>query len=197
MNHIFYLMGKSSSGKDTVYRTLLADTELIPIVLYTTRPVREGEQDGRDYHFVDRARFEAMLGNGEIIEYRVYDTVHGEWIYYTATGSIALDKGDCIGIGTLESYLKLRERFGSDVVVPIYVEVCDDIRFLRAVEREKKQKEPKYLELCRRFVADSADFSEEKLAEAGITVRFDNSGQPMDCPAAVKRYISDIVSGLD
>ena len=161
MNHIFYLMGKSSSGKDTVYRTLLADTELIPIVLYTTRPVREGEQDGRDYHFVDRERFEAMLGNGEIIEYRVYDTVHGEWIYYTATGSIALDKGDCIGIGTLESYLKLRERFGSDVVVPIYVEVCDDIRFLRAVEREKKQKEPKYLELCRRFVADSADFSEE------------------------------------
>ena len=46
MNHIFYLMGKSSSGKDTVYSRILEDSELIPIVLYTTRPIRAGEREG-------------------------------------------------------------------------------------------------------------------------------------------------------
>nr|WP_028521450.1 guanylate kinase [Ruminococcus flavefaciens] len=192
MDHIFYLMGKSSSGKDTIYRRILAETELTPVILYTTRPVREGEQDGREYHFVDEDRFREMLGSGSIIEYRVYDTVYGDWIYFTAADSVSLGKGSCIGIGTLESYLKLRDYFGEDVVVPVYIEVDDDIRFLRAVEREKSQKKPKYLELCRRFVSDSADFSEEKLAEAGISVRFANNGAPEECTERIKRYISEI-----
>lgn len=192
MNHIFYLMGKSSSGKDTVYRRILAETELIPVILYTTRPVREGEQDGREYHFVDEDRFREMQESGSIIEYRVYHTVYGDWIYFTAADSVPLSEGSCIGIGTLESYLKIRDYFGEGVVVPVYIEVDDDIRFLRAVEREKSQKKPKYLELCRRFVADSADFSVEKLAEAGITVRFGNNGSPEECAERIKRYISEI-----
>ena len=59
-------------------------------------------------------------------------------------------------------------------VIPIYVEVEDGLRLSRAVERERAQREPKYAELCRRFLADEADFSEEKLSEAGIVKRFQN-----------------------
>ena len=55
MHHIFYLMGKSASGKDTIYQKLLEhDTlGLAHIVLYTTRPIREGEAEGREYYFTD------------------------------------------------------------------------------------------------------------------------------------------------
>ena len=54
MSKIFYLMGKSASGKDTIYRKVKEQMpELKTIVIYTTRPIREGEQNGREYHFVD------------------------------------------------------------------------------------------------------------------------------------------------
>ena len=191
MNHIFYLMGKSSSGKDTIYSRILEDTGLIPIVLYTTRPIRVDEREGVEYHFVDDERFNAMRDSGDVIEWRTYDTKCGKWTYYTAKDSISTDMGDRIGIGTLQSYIKIREHLDDDVLVPVYIEVDDDIRFLRAVEREKRQSAPKYAELCRRFLADNEDFSDEKLSEAGIDQRFNNNGSPDECLAAVKKYISD------
>ena len=191
MNHIFYIMGKSSSGKDTFFRRAVSELGLKPIVLYTTRPIRDNEKDGREYHFVDRAKFDEMIENGMVIEKRVYDTIYGEWIYFTAVDSISLDSGSCIGIGTLESYLEIKEHFGGDTVIPIYIEVADDIRLIRAIERERTQSVPKYTELCRRFIADSEDFSEDKLSEAGIDVRFDNSGEQEKCFSEIKRYISE------
>ena len=192
MSHLFFLIGKSSSGKDTLYSRIVGELGLIPAVLYTTRPVRDNEREGVEYHFVDDAAFQRMNENGTVIEYRVYDTVFGKWTYFTAADSISLDKGDCIGIGTLESYEKIRRYYGSGTVVPLYIEVEDNIRFLRAVEREKKQSKPKFLELCRRFVADSSDFSDEKLEKAGITMRFENSGAPEECFSEIKKYISEI-----
>ena len=56
----------------------------------------------------------------------------------------------------------------------VYIEVEDGERLLRAIAREKEQMIPKYTEMCRRFLADSEDFSEEKLKEAGVSVRFEN-----------------------
>jgi hypothetical protein len=64
--------------------------------------------------------------------------------------------------------------FGSDGLVPIYIEIDDYVRLSRALEREHAQSEPKYAELCRRFLADAEDFSEEKLKKAGIHKRFQN-----------------------
>ena len=192
MNHIFYIIGKSASGKDTMYSRIVAELGLLPIVLYTTRPVRSNEQEGVEYHFVDAERFREMEESEKVIESRTYHTCHGDWTYFTAADSISLDKGDCAGIGTVESFLRLREYCGKDVVVPLYVEVSDDIRFLRAVEREKNQTVPRYAELCRRFLADNEDFSDERLAEAGIGIRFENNGTADECFCMIKKYISEI-----
>ena len=191
MNKIFCIMGKSSSGKDSIYKEIVKDSRIEPLVIYTTRPMRENEQEGREYHFVDRETFEKMKAAGSVIESRTYNTKHGEWTYFTAADSISLDKGSCIGIGTLESYIKIKKHFCGDVVIPLYIEVADDIRLIRAIERERTQSVPKYTELRRRFIADSKDFSEEKLAQAGITVRFDNSGEEEKCFSEIKRYISE------
>lgn len=185
MNCIFYIMGKSSSGKDTIYNRIRLEENLLPVVLYTTRPMRENEENGREYHFVDRACFDKMKSEGKVIEERIYNTIHGEWIYFTSKDSIDIEKGNCIGIGTLESYVKIKEHFG-EAVVPIYIEVEDGLRLARAVERERLQTNPKYAELCRRFLADSSDFSEEKLKEAGISRRFSNEGEIEECIDEIK-----------
>lgn len=177
MGRIFCIIGKSSSGKDTIYKKLLKyrTLDLRKIVPYTTRPIRAGEQEGVEYHFTTVERLEQLQEENKIIECRSYDTVHGVWYYFMAKDSqIELDKYDYLVIGTLESYVKTRDYFGEDKVLPVYIELEDSERLTRALKREKRQKEPKYEELCRRFLADAKDFSKENLDKAGISKYFDN-----------------------
>lgn len=177
MGKIFYIMGKSSSGKDTIYKRLLGDQELKlrNIILYTTRPMRQGEMPGREYYFVEEGTFQEFQKQGKIIEARTYQTVYGPWIYFTADdGQIELEKRNYLGIGTLESYMNMKEYYGEKNLCPLYIEVEDGERLKRAICREELQQEPKYAEMCRRFLADTEDFSEENLKRAGITKRFSN-----------------------
>lgn len=177
MGKIYCIMGKSSSGKDTLYKMLLEDTDIkiSTVIPYTTRPMREGEKDGVEYYFCKEERLHELQAAGKVIELRAYNTVHGIWNYFTVDDhQIADEEKDYLLIGTLESYLKIRDYFGKDRVIPIYIEVEDGLRLQRALDRERSQSEPKYEEMCRRFLADAADFSEQKLSEAGITQRFVN-----------------------
>ena len=182
MGKLYCLIGKSAGGKDTVFRRLLEDQtlglkELVP---YTTRPIRQGEQEGREYHFTDINGLEALKAQGKVIESRVYHTIHGDWYYFTVDdGQLDPQAGDYLMIGTLEAYTQIRSYFAKkgaeESVVPVYIEVDDGVRLERALARERQQQEPKYREMCRRFLADCEDFSEEKLAAAGIERRFDNT----------------------
>ena len=175
MGKIFYLMGKSASGKDTIYKKVKEQMpELKQVVIYTTRPIREGEHDGVEYFFVDDGKLDKLQQLGKVIELRAYNTVHGVWKYFTADDGQFDSQEHLIAIGTLESYVQLRAYFGNEKVVPIYIEVDDGLRLERALSREREQKQPKYEELCRRFLADAADFSEEKIADAGIARRYQN-----------------------
>lgn len=177
MGKIYCMMGKSSSGKDTLYKMLLEDEALSlkTVVPYTTRPMRAGERDGVEYYFCDEARLMKLEAEGKVIELRAYDTVHGVWKYFTVNDHQMEDENqDYLLIGTLESYQKLRDYFGKERVVPIYIEVEDGERLERALQRERLQEKPRYEEMCRRFLADAADFSEEKLYDAQITTRFEN-----------------------
>ncbi|MBO4696936.1 MAG: guanylate kinase [Lachnospiraceae bacterium] len=177
MAKLFLIMGKSASGKDTLYKDIVARFRgtLNTVVPYTTRPMREGEEEGREYHFISEERMRDLEGTGKVIESRCYHTVYGPWYYLTADdGQIDLTNGSSILIVTLEAYEKLRDYFGAGQVVPIYVEVEDGLRLARAVERERSQTCPRYEELCRRFLADAKDFSEERLSELGITRRYQN-----------------------
>jgi len=170
-------MGKSSTGKDTVYKRLLERLpQLKKVILYTTRPIRDGEKDGVEYHFTVGERLEEFRRADRLIEERTYKTVYGPWSYFTVDdGQIDLSEGsNYLMIGTLESYEKTRAYFGEDKLFPIYLEVEDGERILRAVEREKAQRIPKYKELCRRFLADEEDFKEENLKRCGIEKRFCN-----------------------
>lgn len=176
MGKIYYMMGKSSSGKDTLYKELMQRLpELKPLVLYTTRPMREGERDGVEYFFVTEELLDRYGAEGKIIEKRTYDTVYGQWKYATIEdGRVDLEHFDYLVMGTLRSYGRMKEYYGRDNLVPVYIEVEDGERLSRAVRREREQRYPKYEELCRRFLADQKDFSEENLQTAGITRRYCN-----------------------
>lgn len=177
MGKIYCIMGKSSSGKDSIYKMLMQDEQLSlkKVIPYTTRPMRAGEREGVEYYFCSEEQLAAFEEAGKVIELRAYQTVHGIWKYFTVNDhQIADERQDYLLIGTLESYLKIRDYFGRERVVPIYVEVEDGERLMRAIERERMQGQPRYEEMCRRFLADSADFSEEKLKSAEIETRFVN-----------------------
>ena len=92
-------------------------------------------------------------------------------------------------IGTLESYVKTAEYFGRDSVLPVLLEVDDGIRLQRALDRERRQEKPKYQELCRRYLADEEDFSEEKVKEAGIERIFSNENLEQ-CLLEIENFLS-------
>ena len=171
MGKIYYIIGKSASGKDSILKGLLEDRELglSEIIQYTTRPIRDGETEGLEYHFVTPREVEAFREEGRIIELREYQTVHGPWQYMMIDdGTIDLGTQDYAAVGTVESYTKVRDYFGEERVVPFYIDLDPGERLQRALDRERSHLRPKYAEMCRRFLADEGDFAPEKLEAAGL-----------------------------
>ena len=196
MGKIFFILGKSSSGKDTIFQKIKENNELDlkTVVGYTTRPMRENEVDGEEYFFVDRDRLEELKNDDKVIESRDYNTVHGIWSYFTVDdGQIDLDQDNYLYIGTLESYEQVRNFYGEDKVIPIYIEVEQGERLRRAVLREIEQSEPKYEELCRRFLADEQDFREEEINRLGIEKKYMNE----DLDTCVDEIVKDIMENKE
>ena len=193
---LIYIIGKSSVGKDTIYNILKQKMDINTYVMYSTRPMREGEVDGITYNFISEEDMQKYI-DGEkeekLIEYRTYKTVYGPWTYATINDLQFKVNKDMLMVGTLEAYVKVKENLKDNQnvqILPIYVEVPDNIRLKRAIEREEIQKEPKYKELCRRFIADTEDFSEENLQKAGIDKRFKNINLD-ECIEEILQYIND------
>ncbi len=189
-------MGKSSCGKDPLYKRILSDPSLPlqTLVPYTTRPMRDGETEGVEYYFRTESQRQELERQGKIIELRSYETVHGIWKYFTVNDhQIHLERHNYLLIGTLESFKKLRSYFGPDTLVPIYIELEDGERLQRALNRERLQTVPGYTELCRRFLADEKDFSQENLQKAGITLSFSNH----DLEICTENIISFIKANMD
>ena len=162
MNHIYCIIGKSGTGKDTVLEEILKNVKINKLVPYTTRPMREVEVNGGNYHFVSKDEFIKMDESGLVIEKRFYDTVHGEWIYFTAVPQDTCDR-DYIIITTQEAIPAFFEAFGEDRVHVIYLRIDDKLRLERCINRESMQDTPNYMEVCRRFIADEGDFDEKKI----------------------------------
>ena len=91
-------------------------------------------------------------------------------------------------IGTLESYGKIKKYYGAAYLVPVYIEVEDGERLNHALTRERQQEVPRYAEMCRRFLADTEDFSEDHLRAAGIKKRYYNDDQ--------KRCLDEIIEDI-
>ena len=177
MGKIFVIMGKTSSGKDTIFKRVMEknSNRLKEVVIYTTRPKRPGETDGVEYFFVTEEQLQKLREEKKVIEERRYDTVHGPWYYFTVNdGQIDLEKENYLVINTLAGYEGIRNYYKEENVVPIYIEADGKDRLIRYINRESLQKNPNYCEVCRRFLADEADFAEAELDRLGVVRRYFN-----------------------
>lgn len=158
------LCGKSGSGKDAITNHILNTQEDVEkIVSTTSRPMREGEVEGREYNFLSKENFLKGIDDGDFIEYRAYNTlvdgIPDEWYYGTKKFEPACDKvliaiKDLQGAKVLKDYC---EEIGENCEC-VLIEVPDDIR----EERAKKRGSFNQIEWDRRLEADALDFSQEK-----------------------------------
>lgn len=147
---IIALFGKSGAGKDTIQNIMLQKSDKYhKIISCTTRPKREYEQDGVDYHFIDEKEFTLKTLNGSMLE----ATTFRNWFYGTPVESLDLDKIN-VGVFNIQGIETLLEDERLDVY-PIYVQASDKVRLLRSLNREEN---PDCVEICRRFQTDEQDF---------------------------------------
>ena len=102
MGKIYYVMGKSASGKDTIYKRLVKELpELGTVRMYSTPLVSPSRMGLVEYIFTDEKQLQAMKDAGKVIECRTYDTIYGPWSYFTADdGQIDLGSGSYLMMGT-------------------------------------------------------------------------------------------------
>lgn len=181
MSRVFCLVGKSCSGKDTLCaRILKRYPELKPVIPHTTRPRRPGEAEGQSYHFVTEEQLRQYEARGQVIEKREYHTTQGLWTYFTLRFELDADR---LIITTLEGARALMDCYGPEHVRVVYLHADDRTRLLRYIDRESRQARPDYAEVCRRFLADQEDFSEERLARFPGLYAIDTDADPEDCLA--------------
>lgn len=200
MSNFIYIMGKSSAGKDTVYQRLKDRIYTNLYVPYTTRPMRKGEKQGREYNFITKEQFEILKNNDRVMENRNYNVINAQgekdiWTYATIDDNQLKKPGDFLTIGTLESYTSIlnyiKNHPEKDLkLLPVYIFIDEKERESRARKREELQEKPNYAEMMRRMRADNIDFSEEKLAEAGITKKETFENYDIEkCVNDIIRYI--------
>lgn len=155
---IICLVGKSSSGKDTIYHKVMEKMQgvLFPVITFTTRPMRSGEIDGKQYLFVDNSTLTKDLADGDVAEVRSYDSFGDRWYYYTRKSSFSENLIYFV-VCSLEQVSNYITAFGASTVCAIVVEVSDDVRLKRAIDREMEGK-CNLKEVCRRFISDTEEW---------------------------------------
>ena len=153
------LIGKSAAGKDTMLQKEVANGAR-PIVSYTDRPMRVGEVNGREYHFVTQSKLFSMYVNLEFCDFRSYKTnVNGKPATWSYASPWVDAKEDWICILDCNGAENFIRKYGKENVNVIYLDVDDKTR----EERARKRGSFDETEWKRRLIADTEDFSEKKL----------------------------------
>lgn len=157
MGKLIIIMGATASGKDTLANELYRHG-VKRFMSYTTRPMRQGESDGKGYHFVTKEEFDEDILNDKIIEHREYSVANGEtWYYYFKKDVLTLDDDqDYCCIADLNGTTELVKYFGKLKTLVIYLNTPVDICMKRALNREVMST-IKVKEICRRMISDIED----------------------------------------
>lgn len=149
---IVALMGEAGSGKDTILHRIMEKypSYFNEIISCTTRPPRQGEKEGVNYHFLSVGDFIRKILNGDMLE----ATEFNGWHYGTDSQSLTIDKIN-IGVFNPEGVRCLQEDENIELYV-FYVRAAGKQRLLRQLNREEN---PDVDEIIRRYKADTEDFS--------------------------------------
>ena len=181
---VIAICGKSASGKDTLLRyTIMNYMWLHKIINCTTRPPRENEVDGKNYHFLSLEEF----AHKDAIEGKMIEvTKFREWYYGTSVEDLSLDEIN-IGVFNPAGIYALMQREDVDLYV-VQVVASDKTRLLRSLTREDN---PDVDEIVRRYLADREDFEVfSTVYEPDYII--ENDGQGIS-PGLVERAAREIV----
>lgn len=157
---VVVLIGPSGSGKDSIAKVLKSKLNFDFIVLHSSRPKRDNEQEGDPYFFVSKEQFESFISNDELIEYRSYNTFYENkndvWYYGVHKYSIN-ENINYVATNTLEGLINLKKEFKN--IKSFYLNVSDEVR----TERAKLRSNFDLQEWNRRLIADKKDFENYEL----------------------------------
>lgn len=179
------IIGKSGSGKNTIlnrfvqlpYMNAEITHELIKgfnkryhiVVPFTTRPMRQGEVEGVDYHFLDEDNIGTLIEDGSVAQ---VEDFRG-WLYGTLWSELKEDKLN-IGIFNPRAVEHLADYVDLDITT-VYITAPDKDRLLRQLQREDN---PDVKEIVRRYGTDEEDFAESELKFLPNMVRINNPNIP-------------------
>ncbi|MBR2506184.1 MAG: guanylate kinase [Bacilli bacterium] len=156
------LAGPSASGKTEVAKYLASHFNLTKIITTTTRPMRKGEVDGRDYFFVTIEKFNEMVENDEFVEYTVYN---GNM--YGSTKD-QIDNNKCVVIDPigLKAYVALND----PNIVTFYLKASEKIRYKRMIERGDSIENAK-----QRILNDKVAFNKKHMCDVDFKINSENT----------------------
>jgi guanylate kinase len=184
-----FILGVTGSGKSTIVKQMLkTHKEYMPVVEATTRPIREGEVDGVDYHYKNDVEFRKMINENMFAEYRTHHTEHGDWSYGTPITSYV--KGNkyiqAIDLDVFDNLVKLGIIDINEVYI-IYIHVKREMVLNKLTETRKDDKESE-----RRLDDDLCKYNLEKIMTYPINiVMLQNYEQPVD------ERVADIFGALE
>ena len=156
------LVGCSASAKDTVLNIMVEDYNLKPVVSHTTRPMREGEIQGREYHFITTEDFVEMAYAQQFIETREYDTKKGFWFYGLNESEIDENSDNIyVVVVDVNGFFELKKRFG-ERITGIYIDCPLKDRLERSFNREPNLDFDGMKEILRRQLSDMEEIESQK-----------------------------------
>lgn len=179
---MFILAGKSCAGKNAIADELLR-RGYERCITYTTRPIREKEVDGVDYHFVSDEQFQKYLETGFFAEYIKYTTVFGEWWYGTAAKDFEEVNDKKFIILTPEGIAQIKNVTGLNPKV-IYIHANP-----KTINKRLKDRGDNKEEADRRMEQDTIDFKGfEKVADK---IYYNNLGTNIsDVADKIERFVT-------
>lgn len=194
---IIALVGCSASGKDTIQSKLI-EVGVKPIVSHTSRPMRTGESDGIEYHFINKEVAKEMLLNNQFIEHRIYHVANGEeWLYGISKQAIesAYENGeksvvivDFQGLKELEKYLESKNLLNK--LTSIYINTSSQIRLIRSLNREGTMNPEQVDEVIRRYNDDKKNV-EPAISYCDIVIKNDTEEQMCKGIKIIRSIIGD------
>ena len=199
MSKVFLIIGKSFSGKDTLLNNIIKDKEfctnnkLNKTIRYTTRPIRPGEIDGVDYHFINDIEYEEKYKYNPNVVISSFDSIYGNVHYITDLEKLHKDK-NYIGTGDIDLINGYKNILDDDLCV-ILLLPPDWVLFERFCTRDDSVKslDEKYKEIHRRYRDELVTFGRLNLELANISCIISVAKDPdMD---DIKKYMKNFING--
>ena len=183
---MIFIAGKTCSGKTRIVDELCKRYDYKKIVTYTTRPIREGEKDGIDYHFISDEEFQEKIDSGFFAEYKIYDTKFGLWYYGVSAHDILKAGSKDIVIVTPAGFDDITTKYPSLSYCLFYIYTNTSSIKKRLKKRGDNDKEAE-----RRFETDREDFKGFESKADRICYNNDGNDNFEQVVTYIKEYLAE------